>query len=74
MMQIVEIFPRAWQDHPDSKVHGADMGPIWDQQDSGRPNVGPVNFAIWSCLFYTINIMPPHVIERPRARVSATIT
>ena len=32
---------------PDSKVHGANMGPIWDRQDPGGPHVGPVNFAIW---------------------------
>ena len=33
--------------YPDSKVHGANMGPIWGQQDSGGPHVGPMNFAIW---------------------------
>ena len=32
---------------PDSKVHGANMGPIWGQQDPGGPHVGPMNFAIW---------------------------
>ena len=32
---------------PDSKVHGANMGPIWGRQDPGGPNVGPMNFAIW---------------------------
>ena len=32
---------------PDSKVHGANMGPIWDRQDLGGPHVGPMNFAIW---------------------------
>ena len=32
---------------PDSKVHGANMGPIWAQQDPGGPHVGPMNFAIW---------------------------
>ena len=26
---------------PDSKVHGANMGPIWGQQDPGGPHVGP---------------------------------
>ena len=34
-------------DIPDSKVHGANMGPIWGQQDPGGPHVGPKNFAIW---------------------------
>ena len=32
---------------PDSKVHGANMGPIWGRQDSGGPHIGPMNFAIW---------------------------
>ena len=33
---------------PDSKVRGANMGPIWGRQDSGGPHVGPMNFAIWA--------------------------
>ena len=32
---------------PDSKVHGANMGPIWGRQDRSGPHVGPMNFAIW---------------------------
>ena len=32
---------------PDSKVPGANMGPIWGRQDPGGPHVGPRNFAIW---------------------------
>ena len=32
---------------PDSKVHGANMGPIWGRQDPGGPHVGPMNFTIW---------------------------
>ena len=42
---------------PDSKVHGANMGPIWGRQDPGGPHVGPMNFAIrdvhnsWQCLW-----------------------
>ena len=32
---------------PDSKVHGANMGPIWGQEDPGGPHVGPMNFVIW---------------------------
>ena len=35
---------------PYSKVHGADMGPIWGRQDPGGPHVGPMNFAIWDHL------------------------
>ena len=32
---------------PDSKVHGANIGSIWGQEDPGAPHVGPMNFAIW---------------------------
>ena len=32
---------------PDSKVHGANMGPTWGRQDPGGPHVGPMYFAIW---------------------------
>ena len=31
---------------PDSKVHGANMGPIWGRQDPRGPHVGPINFVI----------------------------
>ena len=30
-------------DDPDSKVHVANMGPIWGRQDPGGPHVGPMN-------------------------------
>ena len=36
-----------WQKYPDSKVRGANMGPIWGRQDPGGPHIGPMNFAIW---------------------------
>ena len=35
---------------PNSKVHGANMGPIWGRQDPGGPHVCPMNFAIWDGL------------------------
>ena len=36
--------------HPDSKVHGAYMGPMWGRQDPGGPHVGPMNLAIRALL------------------------
>ena len=33
--------------YPDSKFHGANMGPIWGRQDPGGPHVCSMNFAIW---------------------------
>ena len=38
------------QEHPDSKIHRANMGPIWGRQDPGGPHVGPMNFAIWASI------------------------
>ena len=35
---------------PDSKVHGANMGPIWDRQDPGGSHFGPMNFADWDVI------------------------
>ena len=37
---------------PDSKVRGANMGPIWDRQDPGGLHVGPMNFAIWGAIYW----------------------
>ena len=35
---------------PDSKFHGANMGPIWGRQSPGGPNVGPMNLAVWDVI------------------------
>ena len=35
------------QAFPDSKIHGAKIGPIWGRQDPGGSHVGPINFVIW---------------------------
>ena len=35
------------QTYPDSKVNGANMGPIWGRQDPGGPHEGPINLGIW---------------------------
>ena len=37
---------------PDSKVHGANMGPTWGRLDPGGPHVGHVKLAIWERLHY----------------------
>ena len=33
---------------PDSKVHGANMGPTWVLSSPGGPHVGPMNLAFWA--------------------------
>ena len=37
---------------PDSKVGGANMGPIWGRQDPGGPHVGAMNFTILADILY----------------------
>ena len=32
---------------PDSKVHGANMGPTWVLSSPGGPHVSPMNLALW---------------------------
>ena len=36
----------AFGNNPDSKVHGADMGPSWVLSAPDGPHVGPMNLAI----------------------------
>ena len=43
---------------PDSKVHGANMGPIWGRQDPGGTHVGPMNLAIWVLQYCCFNRSP----------------
>ena len=46
-------YPARLYNTPDSKVHGANMGPIWGRQDPAGPHVGPMNFAIWDITVLT---------------------
>ena len=45
---------------PDSKVHGANMGPMWGQQDPGGPHVGQMDFGIWDGLQYLRTVEYDH--------------
>ena len=47
LITVNTMDPRNIVIYPDSKVHGANMGPICGRQDPGEPHVGPMNFAIW---------------------------
>ena len=43
--------------YPDSKVHGANMGPIWVLSAPNGPHVGAMNFAIWVATGYDLTKM-----------------
>ena len=51
-----ETAGKLWR-YPDSKVHGANMGPICGRQDPGGPHVGPMNFVIWVYVNYIDGIV-----------------
>ena len=40
--------PMVCEDHRDSKIHGANMGPTWVLSAPDGPHVGPMNLAIWA--------------------------
>ena len=42
--------PITWDNFPDSKVQGANMGPTWALSAPDGPHVGPINLAsrVWS--------------------------
>ena len=42
-----DLVAVATYDFLDSKVHGANMEPIWGRQDPGGPYVDPMNLTIW---------------------------
>ena len=43
----IQMNSRPTVNFHDSKVHGANVGPIWGRQDPGGVHVGRMNFAIW---------------------------
>ena len=43
-------WPKHHYLHPDSKLHGANKGPVWGRQDPCLSHVGPMNIAIWAVL------------------------
>ena len=47
MKWMLNLWLNFHENYPDSKVDGANMGPIWGRQDPGGPHVGPMYFAIW---------------------------
>ena len=49
MTGLISIIPTNSLVFTDSKVLGANIGPIWGRQDPGGPHVGRMNFAIWDC-------------------------
>ena len=42
-----------YANHPDSKVHGANMEPTWVLSAPDGPHVGPMTFAIMAYILQT---------------------
>ena len=50
-MKSFDVSMLFWMNKfPDSKVHGAKMGPSWGRQNPGGPHVGPIYFACFGLL------------------------
>ena len=45
-----------WLTIPDSKVHGANLGPTWVLSAPDGPHVDPMNLAIWDTASVTLEI------------------
>ena len=59
---VLDVKPSLYLNtNPDSKVHGANMGPTWRRQDPGGPHVGHMNLAIWEGFqfIYIVNLERP---------------
>ena len=57
LLTVLDILFFFCGESPDSRVHGANMGPIWGRQDPGGPHVGPMNFAIFSIIVGSENVI-----------------
>ena len=55
-----------------SKVHGANMGPIWGRQDPGGPNVGPMNCYLGRPCFAGSSIIV-HVLTNTKSMANLNI-
>ena len=71
LLSYLSLCPTFCLSYPDSKVHGANMEPIWGQQDPDGSHVGLMKFAVWVLLlpcykfFYPVLYFPlsPHPLS-----------
>ena len=64
-MVWLQVIGDLLQSTLDSKVHGANMGPVWDRQDPGGPHGGPMNLAIWDVYLqycWSVDNWPPSTV------------
>ena len=63
---IVQHGSKIWksnQRHPDSKVHGANMGPTWVLSAPDGPHVGPRNLAFRVFINVTMPRLIGHIMQ-----------
>ena len=59
-MEIMVVRYGIHNESPDRKVHGANMGPIWDRQDPGGPHVDQWTLLYGMILKYFRGIIALH--------------
>ena len=47
---VLSVWAKYVYISPDSKVHGANMGPTWVLSAPDGPHVGPMNLTLWVCI------------------------
>ena len=52
VLRVIYTSSNLVHDIPDSKVHGANMGPTWVLSAPDGPHVRPMNFANWDVSVY----------------------
>ena len=62
---VLYVYVGKHRCYPDSKVHGANMGPSWCRQYPGGPHVGPMNFVIWVCMHTSLESRDGSIIFKP---------
>ena len=62
MVSDIIWLDQLFKSFPDSKVHGANIGPTWVLSDPDGPHVGPMNLAIKVVLVNKDNIKAPHYL------------
>ena len=62
--QTLDLY-RVLVNLPDSKVHGANMGPTWVLSTPGGSHAGPMNLVIWAGIHIPLTCQTPHVVQCP---------
>ena len=70
MGQLIYIMQYQKKCIPDSKVHGANMGPTWVLSATDGPHAGPMNLALWYMINFSLDFHA-HMMEAAYSLVNS---